>query len=314
MPGACRPPETLDQSAFILVPAPPGSGSCIVGILGGVGAVEAIDTRRQELAAFVRSRRERLHPEQVGLPRSRRRRTPGLRREEVAQLAGVGVTWYTWLEQGRDINPSHEVLESIARTLRFDAHERTHLFTLAGVPVAAPVDECATLFPTARTILDSLEPNPAVLMNARWDVLAYNRVYASFFSDLDAIPIEDRNCIWLAFTDPEWRQVIVDWNEVAGRMVGEYRAAMAEHLDDPSWHALLARLCEASPEFAARWDRHDVRRMESSRKRVRHPELGVLTLDYTNLWLDPSLGTRVVAFTPGDERTAMRLRDLHARL
>jgi len=274
-----------------------------------MSAVELVDTRRQELAAFVRSRRERLHPEQVGLPRSRRRRTPGLRREEVAQLAGVGVTWYTWLEQGRDINPSHDVLEAIARTLRFDAHERTHLFTLAGVPVAAPVDECSTLFPTAQAILDLLEPSPAVLMNARWDVLAYNGAYASFFPDLDGVPAEDRNCIWLAFTDPEWRQVIVDWDDAAGRMVGEFRAAMAEHLDDPSWRSLLERLRDTSPEFAARWERHDVRRMESSRKRVRHPELGELVFDYTNLWLDPSLGARVVAFTPADERTAARLRD-----
>jgi transcriptional regulator with XRE-family HTH domain len=279
-----------------------------------VSAVEAIDTRRQELAAFVRSRRERLRPEQVGLPRSRRRRTPGLRREEVAHLAGVGVTWYTWLEQGRDINPSHQVLDAIARTLRFDAHERTHLFTLAGVSVAPAVDECAALFPTARAILDSLEPNPAVLMNARWDILAYNRVHASFFADLDGIASEDRNCIWLAFTDPEWRRVIVDWDEVAARMVGEYRAAMAEHLDDPSWQALLERLLEASPEFAARWARHDVRRMESSRKRVRHPELGVLMIDYTNLWLDPSRNARVVVFTPADARTAGLLRELHARL
>jgi transcriptional regulator with XRE-family HTH domain len=279
-----------------------------------VSALEVIDTRRNELAAFVRNRRERLRPEQVGLPRSRRRRTPGLRREEVAQLAGVGVTWYTWLEQGRDIHPSHEVLDAIARTLRFDAHERTHLFTLAGIPVAPPADECSRLFPTAQAILDSLEPNPAVLMNARWDILAYNRVHASFFADLDGIPAEDRNCIWLAFTDPEWREVIVDWDEIAARMVGEYRSAMAERLDDPSWRALLQRLLDASPEFAARWERHDVRRAESSRKRVRHPELGLLELDYTNLWLDPSLGARVVAFTPPDDRTASRLRDLHARL
>jgi transcriptional regulator with XRE-family HTH domain len=280
-----------------------------------MSALELVDTRRNELAAFVRNRRERLTPEQVGLPRSRRRRTPGLRREEVAQLAGVGVTWYTWLEQAREINPSQDVLEAIARTLRFDAHERTHLFTLAGVPVAPPEaeDECATLFPTAQAILDSLEPNPAVLMNARWDVLAYNRVYASFI-DLAAIPRDDRNCIWLAFTNPEFRQVIVDWDEAAARMVGEYRAAMAEHLDDPSWHTLVDRLRAASPEFASRWDRHDVRRMESSRKRVRHPELGVLTLDYTNLWLDPSRGARVLTFTPGDEHTAAQLRDLHARL
>jgi transcriptional regulator with XRE-family HTH domain len=276
---------------------------------------DLIGTRRQELAAFLRSRRERLRPEQLGLPRSRRRRTPGLRREEVAQLAGVGITWYTWLEQGREINPSPQVLEAIARTLRFDAHERTHLFTLAGVTVTpTEIDECEALFPTARALLDSLEPNPAVLMNSRWDLLAYNRVHASFFSDLDGIPSEDRNCIWLAFTDPEWRRVIVDWDEVTLRMVGEYRAAMAEHVDDPTWRSLVERLLEASPEFRARWQRHDVRRVESARKRVRHPELGLLTLDYTNLWLDPSLGARIVAFTPTDAGSAARLRELHARL
>jgi transcriptional regulator with XRE-family HTH domain len=276
--------------------------------------VEAIDTRRQELAAFVRSRRERLRPEQVGLPPSRRRRTPGLRREEVAQLAGVGVTWYTWLEQGRDINVSTQVLEALARTLQFDRHEHAHLFALAGISDVTLLDDCETLFPTARRLLDSLAPNPAVLMNARWDVLAYNRLYASFFSDLDGIRADDRNCIWLAFTDPEWRRVIVDWEEVAARMVGEFRSGMAEHLDDPSWRALLERLRGASPEFAARWQRHDVRGLESSRKRVRHPELGELLVDYTNLWLDPPRGTRIVAFTPADEHTAARLTELHARL
>jgi transcriptional regulator with XRE-family HTH domain len=270
-------------------------------------AVELNGTRRQELAAFLRSRRERIRPEQVGLPRSRRRRTPGLRREEVAQLAGVGVTWYTWLEQGREINPSPQVLEAIARTLRFDAHERTHLFTLAGVPAGSPVDDCESLFPTARLILDALEPYPACVLNARWDLLAYNRVYASFFDDIDTMPAEDRNCMWLAFTDPHWRRVIVDWDEAVGRMVGEYRAAMAEHIDDPAWRSLVERLTDASPEFEALWERHDVLRMENRTKRTLHPRLGLLRLDYTNLWLDPRLGARVVAFTPADEETATRL-------
>jgi transcriptional regulator with XRE-family HTH domain len=264
----------------------------------------ASELRRRELAGFLRSRRERIAPEQVGLRQSRRRRTPGLRREEVAQLAGVGVTWYTWLEQGRDINPSPQVLEAIARTLRFDAHERMHLFTLAGAPPSAEVDECETLFPTARLLLEKLEPYPAMLLNARFDIRAHNRAYASFCPQIDELPPEQRNCLWLLFTDPEWRRVIVDWEESAARVVGEYRAAMAEHLDDPSWQALVAELREASPEFAARWERHDVRRMESSRKRTRHPQLGLMTLDYTNLWLDARLGTRIVAFTPADERTA----------
>ena len=274
-----------------------------------------LGTRHQELGAFLRHRREGLRPETVGLPRSRRRRTPGLRREEVAQLAGVGVTWYTWLEQGREINPSPQVLEAIARTLRFDPHERTHLFALAGV-ASTPVEEdaCARLFPTARTLLHALEPNPAVLMNARWDMLAYNRMHASFFPELDDLPVEDRNCLWLAFTDPTWRRVVVDWDESVGRMVGEFRAAMAEHLDDPSWRALVERLHDASPEFRARWQQHEILGPGGTCKRIRHPELGVLDLDYTSLWLDPSRGARIALLTPNDPRTAARLRALHERL
>jgi transcriptional regulator with XRE-family HTH domain len=274
-----------------------------------------IGTRRQELGAFLRTRRERLGPEVVGLPRSRRRRTPGLRREEVAQLAGVGVTWYTWLEQGRDINPSPQVLESIARTLRFDPHERTHLFALAGV-AAAPeeTDLCATLFPTARAVLEALEPSPAVLLNARWDILAYNTVHKSFFPFLDDLAVEDRNCLWLSFTHPGWRSVLVDWDETVGRMVGEYRAAMAEHLDDPSWRSLAERLLEVSPEFRSRWQRHEISGPEGTQKRVRHPELGVLSLEYTSLWLDPAGSARIAVLTAVDVRTAGRLQELHGRL
>jgi transcriptional regulator with XRE-family HTH domain len=272
--------------------------------------VDGNGTRRRELASFLRNRRERLTPDQVGLPRSRRRRTPGLRREEVAQLAGVGVTWYTWLEQGRDINPSPQVLEAIARTLRFDTHERTHLFTLAGIPLAPPVDDCETLFPTARTIITQLEPNPACVFNARWDLLAYNAPYVSFFPEIDTIPAEERNCLWLAFTNDEFRRAIVDWEDAVSRMVAEYRAAMAEHLDDPGWVAFVDRLLEVSPEFERFWARHDVSLMQSRTKRTRHPQLGLMTMDYTNLWLDRQLGTRIVVFTPSDDATARKLHQL----
>jgi hypothetical protein len=225
------------------------------------------------------------------------------------------VTWYTWLEQGRDINPSPQVLDAIARTLQFDAHEHTHLFNLAGHPATATIeDDCKTLCPTAQALIDQLEPYPAVLLNARLDLLAYNRTYASFFDDLDAIPREDRNVMWLCFTHPRWREVAVDWEEVVGRMVAEYRAAMAEHLDDPAWKSLIARLHTASPEFAAFWERHDVQGVESRTKRALHPEVGLLSLDYTNLWLGQRNGARIVAFSPADERTRQRLELLHESL
>lgn len=272
------------------------------------------ELRRRELGAFLRSRRERIQPERVGLRRSRRRRTPGLRREEVAQLAGVGVTWYTWLEQGREINPSAQVLEAIARTLQFDTHERSHLFTLAGLATTTVADQCLELCPTALPLIEQLEPFPACVVNDRLDLLAYNRVYASFFPDLDDIPIEDRNLLWLSFTHPGWKDVIVDWDGVVGRMVAEYRASMAAHLDEPAWKSLVARLHCASVEFTAFWERHDVEGAQSRTKRAMHPRVGLLSVDYTNLWLGQRLGTRIVAFTPADERTRERLEALHESL
>ena len=275
---------------------------------------DATTLRRRELGAFLRSRRERLKPEQVGLRSMRRRRTPGLRREEVAQLAGVGVTWYTWLEQGREINPSAQVLDAIARTLQFDVHEHTHLFTLAGIATTSIENECQTLCPTVQPLIDQLEPFPAMVVNARLDLLAYNRVYASFFDDLEAIPIEDRNVLWLVFTHPEMQAAIVDWDDVSARMVAEYRGVMAEHLDDPAWERLVARLQRASTEFAAIWERHDVQGVEGRTKRAMHPTAGLLRLVYTNLWVGQQVGVRIVAFTPADERTRERLETLHASL
>jgi transcriptional regulator with XRE-family HTH domain len=272
------------------------------------------ELRRRELGLFLRSRRERIRPEDVGLRSLRRRRTPGLRREEVAQLAGVGVTWYTWLEQGRDIRPSAQVLDAIARTMQFDAHEHSHLFTLAGVSTTTIAEECLGLCHTVQPLIDQLEPFPAVAVSARLDLLAYNRVYASFFDDLETIPLEDRNMLWLAFTHPQWRAAIVDWDDVAGRMVAEYRAAMAEHLDEPAWKTLVARLHRASPEFTSVWERHDVQGVESRTKRAMHPTVGLLRLDYTNLWLGQQIGTRIIAFSPADERTRERLEVLHESL
>ena len=283
--------------------------------LSSLLAVGGSDLRRRELGAFLRSRRERIKPEDVGVRRSRRRRTPGLRREEVAQLAGVGVTWYTWLEQGRDIHPSAQVLDAISRTLQFDSHEHSHLFTLAGLPIATTVaNQCLDLCPNARTLIERLEPFPASIVNDRLDLLAYNRVYASFFDDLDSVPVEDRNYLWLAFTDPDWRKVMVDWDEAVAMMVAEYRAAMAQHLDEPAWKTLVARLHHVSPEFTAVWERHDVQVVEGRRKRALHPTAGLLTLEYTNLWLGQRLGTRIVAFTPADEMTRARLHRLHESL
>ena len=317
IPGLWRRGSTQYQSVFILVPEVPGSAWAAWAILGVVATAlhtnGTSESRRRELAAFLRSRRERLRPEEVGLPPSRRRRTPGLRREEVAQLAGVGVTWYTWLEQARQINASPQVLDAIARTLQFDSYEHAHLFTLAGLPSTTIEHECGALTPAAQTIVDQMEPYPAIILNARWDLLAFNRVQATFLPDLENVLIEDRNCLWQAFTNPRWQSMMVDWEESVSRMVAEYRAAMAEHIDDPAWQSLVDRLREAAPEFSAFWDRHDVGN-ENYTKRLIHPTAGLMRLDYTNLWLDHRPRARIVVFTPADEETRQRLDEINRSL
>ncbi len=277
-----------------------------------VAAREVALQRRQELAGFLRSRRERIAPEQVGLPPAARRRTPGLRREEVATLAGVGVTWYTWLEQGRDINASPQVLDAVARTLLLDPHERDHLFRLADSADGSGQRECATLPPTAQVLLDQLDPYPACIRNARYDVLAFNESFDSLMGPLGGLPFEERNSLWRAFTNPLCRSRMLDWEEGARRMVAEYRAAMGEHVAEPAWKCLVSRLSAASPEFAELWERHEVASPENLTKRYLHPELGLIKLNYTHLWLGQRLGTRMTTYSPADEQSAQRLRQLHA--
>ena len=259
--------------------------------------------RREELASFLRSRRERLSPADVGLPPGGRRRTPGLRREEVATLAAVGVTWYTWLEQGRDIRVSEQVLDSISRTLLLDPHERSHLFTLAGASSPAADVEYSVISSEVRAVLDKLDPYPAFVSNARYDLIAYNRAYQVLLGDLDALAADERNSLWLIFTKNTTSRCFVDRDEARPRMVAQLRAAMAEHVGEPAWKCLVKRLQAASPDFAEIWARHEVAAPENMRKRILHRRLGLLQFTYTQTWLAPHTGLRLVAYVPADEAT-----------
>ncbi|GHH86996.1 DNA-binding protein [Streptomyces sulfonofaciens] len=270
------------------------------------------EVRRSELAGFLRSRRERIAPEQVGLPRGARRRTPGLRREEVAQLAAVGVTWYTWLEQARDITVSVQVLDALARTLMLDTSERSHLFSLAGAVDPAPGTPCPSITPAIRLLLEQLEPFPACVQNGRYDILAYNRTYGRLFCDLDALPPEDRNCMLLCFTNPDWRASIVLLDETARLMAAKFRAAMAGHLAEPAWKMLLKRLQRESPDFRQAWERHEVMGPRSKRKQFRNADVGLITVDHSDLWLGPVNGPRMVTYAPADDESRARLEELLA--
>ena len=268
------------------------------------------DHRRRALAEFVRSRRERLTPLDVGLVPGARRRTPGLRREEVAQMASVGITWYTWLEQAREIKVSEQVLDAIARALQLDRQERDHLFTLAGAPSVAASTECQTLTPATLRVLEQVSPFPAMVLNGRYDILAYNRAYAGLIGDLDAVGVGERNNLWLLFTCAAMRTLFVDWEQSAARCVAQFRAAFAEHMAEPAWKCLAKRLAEESPEFAAVWARHDVAAVATATKRFLHPQLGVLRFESVPLLFRQHGEHRLVVHTPADDATAALVSQL----
>ncbi|ATL69797.1 transcriptional regulator [Nocardia terpenica] len=262
--------------------------------------------RRRELAAFLRSRRERIKPVDVGLAPLGRRRTPGLRREEIAQLSGVSVTWYTWLEQARDIRISRQVADTLARNLRMSAEERRHLFALAQQPL--PQDGRGyAVGEVLYRLLDELDPNPAYVLGPRWDLLAWNRAEAGLIGAPDALSDSERNTIWLVFTDPAMRRLVVDWQHEARQMLAQYRAAAGQHAGDPEFMTLTEALRAASPEFREWWDEHDIAEFRSARKQFEHPALGLLTLDYTKLSAMEDSQLRVVVYLPADAETAAKL-------
>src|SRR5215469_5480641 len=183
--------------------------------------------RRLALADFLRKQRAHLSPADVGLPPGLPRRTPGLRREEVAQLANVGTSWYIWLEQGRDVHPSAQVLESLAQALRLTLNERRHLFLLAGQPPPAqvsPVDESVS--PAIQQMLDDLNPTPAYVMGRRWDYLAWNRVADKLFTMTDSSAPYERNLVWRLFTNPTMLER-ANWEPLARGTLAEFRIASA---------------------------------------------------------------------------------------
>jgi transcriptional regulator with XRE-family HTH domain len=276
----------------------------------GMVTLDVVDERRRELAAFLRSRRDRLSPQVLGLPDGGRRRTPGLRREEVAQHAGVGLTWYTWLEQGRAINASAEVLSAIARTLRLDRFERAHLFTLAGVPDPDLPVEDEVVPRSVLAMLQQLHPMPAHVVTSRYDLLAWNQAYAALMGDLESIPRERRNALWLLFTEPSWRELVVDWHSSSRHVLARFRANMAAHVGEPAWTGLVAELSEVSEEFRELWSHHEVTSPDDKRKRYLHPAVGLLELEATSLWIGDQPGMRLHVAVPVDEASHAKLETL----
>jgi transcriptional regulator with XRE-family HTH domain len=215
------------------------------------------EQRRAELASFLRSRRDRVTPADVGIAPGLRRRTPGLRREEVAQLAGVGVTWYTWLEQGRPINASVQVLDAIAGVLKLGTSERWHLYRLAEVPGVPTAQASDTLPDEVFAVLDALDPAPACAYSGKADLLACNESYAALFPGLVAATGIERNVLWQIYANQRCDSPVTD-PDVCAAMIATMRANYANHVGEPAWTELISILSAASPVFAQLWAAHPI--------------------------------------------------------
>jgi transcriptional regulator with XRE-family HTH domain len=263
------------------------------------------------LGTYLKDRRAKLDPAAFGFPLTRRR-TPGLRREEVAHRANVSATWYTWLEQGRGGAPSADVLDRIARALMLTEVEREHLFLIAlGRPPEVRYRAAEGVTPRLQRVLDSLELSPAYIKTSTWDVVAWNRVASAVLTDYGALAAGQRNILRLIFCDPHVRAVQTDWEGVARFAVAAFRADAARAGAARSIQALVDELCRLSPEFEAIWRENDVRSTYGEvAKTLRHPRAGLITLEYSAFAVDGRPDLDMVIYNPATPADADRIRSL----
>ena len=254
--------------------------------------------QRRALGEFLRARRERLHPADLGLPAGMRRRTPGLRREEAAQLAGLSTTWYTWLEQGRDVAVSPPGLARIATALRLDRAARAYLFELAGRHDPLPAPDPQEALPTTLPACVAAIAAPAYVLDRPWNARTWNDAAARLFAGWLDAPGDGRNLLRFVFLAPEARALLPDWRERARRVLAEFRADCAAHLEDPPVARLLAELRRDSPEFTALWQLHGVTGREGGARSFAHPTLGLLRYDQTAFSVAGRPDLKLVMLTP----------------
>ena len=274
-----------------------------------------MDTRsrqRSVLGEFLRARREAAARTEFGFPATPRMRTAGLRREEVAVLSGVSATWYIWLEQGRDINPSEQVLSAVARALRLSPAEQDYVLALGGYPThpARP----ATAGPPAPNIqrfLDALAGYPAFAIGPSWAIVAWNRAYAALYPNVQTTDPADRNLLWLVFMDPAIRELLPDWEIDSGRFLAEFRAEAGPWLGEPAYTELIDRLYAASEHFRAGWQTSSIERFTSRERRFHHARVGELLLEHHQLAPADAPQLQIVAYLPApDSASAQRLAEL----
>ena len=242
--------------------------------------------RHAELAAFLRAQRARLRPADVGLPEDShpgRRRTPGLRREEVAEIAGVSVTWYTWLEQGRNISASEQVIDAVARALRLDPDQRRHIRGLAGLSTAPGETDVHDALPRLQRLVDAAAPSIASVYDRHFDYVVWNIPYQRLRHDPSTVPASRRNLLWMMFGDEENRSRLVRWEPAARAVLSQFRAAAGQRPGDPRFATLVAELSQVSPEFREWWAEYPIRSFRPATIAVDHPGTGMIELEMFQL-------------------------------
>lgn len=269
-------------------------------------------TRYKELGNFLRTRRAKISPEQAGLPEGLRRRTPGLRREEVASLSGIGITWYTWLEQGREIQVSVQVLESLSRTLMLNEEETRHLYTLANQtpPINIPSYH-QDLNPMLQRILDSLLLSPSMVFDTRWNIIAWNKAAEAVFFDFNKIDSAQRNYIWLVFTDSRFKETIDNWSKQAQGLVARFRAECGKYIEDPWVTEFVQKLKDESTEFEQWWSAHNVESEKGNYKILNHPTAGKLVFEHTSFFAADNMNLKLFINAPAPNTdTEIKMRKL----
>ena len=258
--------------------------------------------RYKELGDFLKTRRAKISPSQVGLSEGLRRRTPGLRREEVAHIAGIGLTWYTWLEQGRAIQVSTDVLESLSRVLMLDEQERIHLYTLArqALPTDIPSYQ-ETVSPMLQHVLDNLILSPSFIMDTRWNIIAWNKAASVVFADFSKIDVNKRNMVWMMFTYDDYKKLFIDWEFHAQGMLARFRSTSGQYIEDPWFVKFIENLKRESEEFNLWWSRHDVQRNSEIYKKLKHPIVGELLFEFSSFEVSDNSNLKLIVNTPFSE-------------
>jgi len=266
----------------------------------------------RNLGDYLRDRRTRLDPSALGFS-AERRRTPGLRREEVAQRANISPTWYTWLEQGRGGPPSADVLERIARALMLTDPEREHLFLIGlGRPPEARYRKNEGVTPRLQRVLDALDPSPAIIRTATWDVVAWNRAASLVLMDYASLPPEERNMLRFIFLDPRARKVQYDWKNVARLVLSAFRLESARAGAAADVEPLVEELRRKSPDFETLWRENDVRAVAQGEriKHIRHPALGRLGFEHSLFAVDGRTDLMLLVYNPATPADAKRIATL----